>query len=121
MELVVAMAILALVILPLSYGFFQEAKMARAYYHRALAMQIVDGEMEILTAGQWRAFPPGVHPYPVDMRSATNLPAGRFLLTIQPPRIRLVWQPDGKGTVGIVAREVILPEPRSDPGAGSQE
>jgi hypothetical protein len=121
MELVIAMAILALVVLPLSYGFFHEAKMARAYYYRALAMQIVDGEMEILAAGQWRDYAPGTQPYPVDMRSATNLPPGRFLLTIQPPRIRLAWQPSGKGAGGTVVREVHLADLDPNAEAGQDE
>jgi hypothetical protein len=109
-ELVVAMAILALVILPLSYGFWHEAKLTRAYYHRALAMEIVDGEMEVLAAGEWRAYREGTQVYPVALASSTNLPPGEFVLTIQPPLLRLAWQPRGKGSINSVVREVTLHE-----------
>lgn len=110
-ELVMAMAFLALVILPLGYGFWHEAKLARAYYQRALAMEIVDGEMEILAAGQWRAYREGTQAYSVALDSSTNLPPGEFVLTLQPPLLRLAWQPQGKSRLGAVAREVSLHQP----------
>ena len=110
LELVVAMAILALVILPLSYGFWHEARLARAYYHRALAMEIVDGEMEILAAGEWRAYPEGTQAYPVALVSATNLPPGQFVLTIQPPLLRLSWEPRGRGGGSPVVRQTSIHE-----------
>lgn len=110
MELVVAMAILVLAILPVSYGFWHEATLARAYYHRALAMEIVDGEMEILAAGEWRAYQEGTQVYPVTMASATNLPPGQFVLTVQAPLLRLAWQPRGRGSGSPVVRETTIHE-----------
>ena len=62
-ELLVALAFLVGVLFPLAYSFVSERRLARAYYQRAVAMEIVDGEMEALLAGQWRAFPPGTHDY----------------------------------------------------------
>jgi hypothetical protein len=107
-ELVVAMGILALVLLPLGYGFVQEQQLARAYYHRAIAMEIVDGEMERVLAGEWRSFAPGTHAYPVSALSATNLPPGRFLLTRTETTVRLEWIPNSHRTGGPVVRDVKL-------------
>ena len=59
-------------------------------------------------AGEWRAFPPGTHDYHVHAGAATNLPPGRFILTVQPSKVRLHWQPDRKDHGGPVTREAIL-------------
>ena len=107
-ELLVAMAILIGVLLPLAYSFVSERRLARAYYQRAVAMEIVDGEMEALLAGEWRAFSPGTHDYPVHAGAATNLPPGRFILSVQPGKVQLRWQPALKDRGGPVTREAIL-------------
>jgi len=107
-ELFVAMALLAGVLFPLAYSFTSERRYARASYQRAVAMEIVDGEMEVLLAGQWRAFTPGVHPYTVRAEAATNLPPGQFTLTLEPAKIRLQWQPARKDHGGAVVREARL-------------
>jgi hypothetical protein len=107
-ELMVALALLMGVLLPLAYSFTSERRLARAYYNRAVAMEIVDGEMEALLAGGWRAFQPGTHDYEVHCGAATNLPPGRFSLTVQTNKLRLQWQPAGKDRGGRVTREGIL-------------
>jgi hypothetical protein len=107
-ELLVAMAILAGVLLPLAYSFVSERRFARGSYQRAVAIEIVDGEMEALLAGEWRAFAPGVHDYHVRAGAATNLPPGRFILSIQPEKLRLRWQPALKDHGGPVTREAML-------------
>ncbi len=104
-EVLVAIALLAAVLLPLAYSFSSERRLARGYYNRAVAMEIVDGEMEALVAGQWRAFTPGTHNYSVRCGAATNLPPGRFTLIGQTNKIRLRWQPAAKDRGGPVARE----------------
>jgi hypothetical protein len=108
-ELVVAMAILIVAMFPLSYDFLRERQLARACYYRAVAMEIVDGEMEVLRAGEWRTFGEGSRPYRVRAESARNLPPGRFELTREGKRLRLEWRPDKRGKGGRVSREVTLP------------
>ena len=93
LELAIAITMLAVVMLPLAYMFVQEGKLLRAYYRDAVAMQILDGEMEIIAAGQWRQFSEGQHDYPVAARAITNLPSGRFVLTRTPDQLRLDWRP----------------------------
>jgi len=106
--LLVALALLAGLLLPLAYSFVSERKLVRASYQRAVAMEIVDGEMEALVAGEWRAFTPGTHEYRVHADATTNLPPGRFLLTLEAGQIRLQWQPAVKQHGGAVTREATV-------------
>ncbi|HRZ35368.1 MAG TPA: hypothetical protein P5534_03280 [Candidatus Paceibacterota bacterium] len=105
-ELIVALSIVIFTIFPLALAFLNEQKLCRAYYYRALALEIVDGEMEVLAAGEWRAFETGVHAYQPLAPAATNLPPGRFELTVSDGAVRLVWQPGRRDTGGRVVREV---------------
>ena len=107
-ELLVAMALLTGSLLPLAYSITSEQRLARAYYERAVAIEIVDGEMEALAAGEWRAFAPGTHEYSVRAGAATNLPPGRFLLTLEPGKLRLEWKPAIKHHGGPVVRETVV-------------
>jgi hypothetical protein len=107
-ELVVAMTILAGALLPLAYSIASERRVARASYQRAVAMEIVDGEMEALAAGGWRAFAPGTREYPVRAGAATNLPPGRFLLSLETGKLRLEWKPAVKNHGGSVVREAMI-------------
>jgi hypothetical protein len=105
-ELLVAIAILAGTILPVAYSFHSEQRFARLCYQRAIAMEIVDGEIEVLAAGEWRGFAAGTHEYAARSAAAVNLPPGRMLLTIQPGLVRLEWRPAGASKGGAVVREV---------------
>jgi hypothetical protein len=108
LELVVAIGILSAVMLPLAYSIVQEQRLARSYYFRAVAIEIVDGEMETLVAGEWKAFHKGRQLYPVKAGAATNLPPGQFVLTLEAERIRLEWQPQKHRVGGAVVREIKL-------------
>ena len=105
-ELVVAIAILAAVMLPLGGAWYHETKLLRAYYRDALAMEILDGEAEVLAAGEWHSFAEGRHELKPVSNAATNLPPGRFLLTREAHRVRLEWLPE-RGRK--MAREIKLP------------
>jgi len=104
----VAIAVLVIAVLPIGYSVASEKVLARAYYERTVAMEIVDGEMEVLLAGEWRSFSPGAQAYPVDANAATNLPDGKFLLTIDSGKVRLEWRPAGKHHGGPVVREAVV-------------
>lgn len=108
-EAAVAVAILTLTVIPFSFLMNQERAACRAAYHRAVAMEVVDGEMEILVAGEWRAYKPGRHAYEVAGRSATNLPPGQFVLSVDDQRLSLEWNPTRNMQGGRVVREVKLP------------
>ena len=49
-EMLVAIALLMVVLVPVAYSFDAEKRAARATYDHAIAMEIVDGEMEVLLA-----------------------------------------------------------------------
>ncbi len=104
-DFVVALAILVLAVLPVGYSVSQERKLARAYYYRAAAMEIVDGELEVLRAGAWRQFKQGAQPYQPRAESAAQLPPGRFTLTLTGTQLRLAWQAEGKRAASAVVRE----------------
>jgi hypothetical protein len=105
-ELLVAMSMLTTALLPLAYSTLLEYRQARACYQRAVALELVDGEIEVLAAGEWRSFAPGTHEYATHFGAATNLPPGRLLLTIQPGTVRLEWEPAAQSRGGPVMREV---------------
>ena len=107
-ELLIAMALLLSSLIPLAYFIQSERVMARSCYYRAVAIEIVDGEMETLQAGGWRAFDSGTREYPVHAGALTNLPPGQFLLTVETNKLRLEWKPSLKRHGGHVVREVML-------------
>ena len=105
-DLFVAMAIFALAIMPLAYSYVRETRLLRAEYFRGAAMEIVDGEMEILAAGEWRNLPDGLQPYAVHAGAAANLPPGRFQLIKTGKHLRLEWASDRRQGIGTVVREI---------------
>jgi hypothetical protein len=107
-EVLMAMAILLIAVLPLGYALTSDAKLFRATYQRAVAMEIVDGEIEILAAGGWRDIPEGSRPYAVHANAAANLPPGRFLLTRDGSHLRLEWSAANKSGIGTIIREVTV-------------
>ena len=106
LELVVAIAILAVVLLPLGGVWYHETKLLRAYYRDAVAMEVLDGEMEVLAAGEWRSFPEGSHELKPTANAAKNLPPGHFTLTREARRVGLEWRPERGRTI---AREIKRP------------
>ena len=107
-DMLVALAILVCAAMPLAYSSAKDHKLLRANYHRAVAMSIVDGEMELLVAGEWHAWTEGEHELKVRAESAKNLPPGRFTLTRRGDVVRLEWTTDKPRGIGKVVREVNL-------------
>ena len=108
-DLFVGMAILAIAVLPLAFAYVKESRMLRAEYFRGVAIEIVDGEMEILAAGGWQNVAEGPQPYAVHAHAAASLPPGHFRLTRTGRHLRLEWAADRKQGIGPVVREVVVP------------
>lgn len=90
-EFSAAIAIFALVVFTSAAPVAMEQALVRRETARAVAMEIVDGEMEILAAGAWRKYGAGTHEYVVSQVSAKTLPAGRFVLAVTDSKVSLEW------------------------------
>ncbi|HLX72427.1 MAG TPA: hypothetical protein VKV04_22640 [Verrucomicrobiae bacterium] len=108
MDLIVGMAIFTVAIMPLTFSFIRERQMLRIEYSRAVAVEIVDGEMEILAGGEWRNFPDGPQIYTVHAQAAACLPPGHFQLTKTGKHLRLEWKSDKPRGIGTVIREITV-------------
>jgi hypothetical protein len=109
-ELMIALSIIVIALMPLAFSFRAEQKLLRAHYNQAVAMEIVDGEIELLRAGDWRNYLEGEQPYKVSAASATNLPPGGFFLSRTGATVRLEWRPVKKQSGGTIARQLQMPE-----------
>jgi hypothetical protein len=107
-DLLVGLAILTLAIVPLGFSFARERVVLRMEYFRSVANEIVDGEMEILAAGDAKNYPDGSQGYTVHSHAATNLPPGHFQLTKTGNYLRLEWLSDKRKGIGGIIREVTL-------------
>jgi hypothetical protein len=107
-DLLVALAILSLAVVPLGYSFARERQVLKIEYLRSVANEIVDGEMEILAAGAGKSFPDGSQIYSVHANAAAGLPPGHFQLTKTGNHLRLEWNSDEKRGIGGVVRETTL-------------
>ena len=104
-DLLVGLAIITLAVVPLGYSFSRERQVLKIEYVRSVVTEIVDGEMEILVAGDWKNFPDGTQKYAVHANALVSLPPGRFQLTKISNHLRLEWNSDEKHGVGKVVRE----------------
>lgn len=107
-DMMVGLAILTLAVLPLGYTFARERQVLKIEYCRAVADEIVDGEMEILLAGAGKNLPDGPQTYSVNARAASQLPPGRFQLTKTGNHLRLEWTPGVRRGFVSVVREATL-------------
>jgi hypothetical protein len=107
-DLAVAMALLLFALFPLAYSFSYEQKLCRQYYFRAVAGEIVDGEMERLAAGEWMKFPEGASELKVDLKAARNLPPGKFLVSRRGTTLHVEWRPQDQGKAAKIVRERAL-------------
>ena len=107
-DLVVGLAILTLAVVPLGYSFAHERQVLKMEYFRSVVNEIVDGEMEILAAGDWKNFPDGSQNYSVHAAAAANLPPGHFQLTKAGNHLRLEWTPDERRGVSTFVREITV-------------
>jgi hypothetical protein len=107
-DLVVGLAILAIAIVPLGFSFARERQVLKIEYFHSVINELVDGEMEILAAGEAKNFPDGSQNYSVHAASAAHLPPGHFQLTKNGNHLRLEWLPDEKRGLGAVVRETTI-------------
>ena len=107
-ELMFALGVMVVALIPLAYSFRAEQRLVRAHYNQVIAMEIIDGEMELLRAGAWRRALEGETTYAVNAAAATNLPPGAFFLARTGSVLRLEWRPVKKQRGGIISRQIDL-------------
>jgi hypothetical protein len=107
-DMLVALAILSLAIMPVGFSFVRERQVLRMEYIHSVANEIVDGEMEMLVAGDWKNYPDGVQNYSVRAGAVASLPPGHFQLTKTGNHLRLEWKSDWKHSGAPVIRDAII-------------
>ncbi len=92
-DAICALAILAVTGIPLAMGIQAERLKLRQASERAIAMELIDGELELLHAGLWRTLGEGTHAaYNMHGEAAARL-GGDFVLTVADDRLTLTWNP----------------------------
>lgn len=108
LDVAVAITVLALVFIPLSVSSSGDLDLARRQYFEAVALQLIDGEMDVLLAGERRKYTPGEHQIKPVGEAVQNLPEGEFVLTVHDQKLTLAWVPNKRAKWGRVERVVEL-------------
>ena len=108
LDVAVAITVLALVFIPLSVSSSGDLDLARRQYFEAVALQLIDGEMDVLLAGERRKYTPGEHQIKPVGEAVQNLPEGEFVLTVHDQKLTLAWVPTKRAKWGRVERVVQL-------------
>jgi hypothetical protein len=107
-EGMVGIAILVIAVFPLAMWSVLDAKALHKTYQRAVASEMVDGEMEILAAGGWRGVVEGTNEYHASGKAGANLPEGKFQVIRRGDHVWLEWKALRKSGIGAVAREAVI-------------
>ena len=108
LDVAVAITVLALVFIPLSVSSSGDLDLARRHYFEAVALQLIDGEMDVLLAGERRKYTPGEHQIKPVGEAVQNLPEGEFVLTVHDQKLTLAWVPTKRAKWGRVERVMEL-------------
>ena len=108
LDVAIALMVLALVFIPLSVSSSGDLDLARRHYFEAVALQLIDGEMDVLLAGERRKYTTGEHRITPVGEAVQNLPEGKFVLTVQEQKLTLAWVPTKRAKWGRVERVVEL-------------
>ena len=108
LDIAVAITVLALVFIPLSISSSGDLDLARRHYFEAVALQLIDGEMDVLLAGERRKHTTGEHRITPIGEAVQNLPEGEFVLTVHDQKLTLAWVPTKRAKWGRVERVVEL-------------
>ena len=108
LDVAAAITVLALVFIPLSVSSSGDLDLARRHYFEAVALQLIDGEMDVLLAGERRKYTTGEHRITPVGEAVQNLPEGEFVLTVHDQKLTLAWVPTKRAKWGRVERVVEL-------------
>ena len=108
LDVAIALTVLALVFIPLSVSSSGGLDLARRHYFEAVALQLIDGEMDVLLAGERQKYTTGEHRIKPGGDAVQNLPEGEFVLSVQDEKLTLAWMPKKLAKWGRVERVVEL-------------
>ena len=108
LDVAIAITVLALVFIPLSVSSSGDLDLARRHYFEAVALQLIDGEMDVLLAGERRKYTLGEYGITPVSEAVQNLPEGKFVLTVKQKQLTLTWVPTKRAKWGRVERVVQL-------------
>ena len=108
LDVAIALTLLALVFIPLSVSSSGGLDLARRHYFEAVALQLIDGEMDVLLAGERRKYTLGEYGITPVGEAVQNLPEGKFVLTVKQKQLTLTWVPTKRAKWGRVERVVQL-------------
>ena len=108
LDMAIALSLLALVFIPLSVSSSGGLDLARRHYFEAVALQLIDGEMDVLLAGERRKYTLGEYGITPVGEAVQNLPEGKFVLTVKQKQLTLTWVPTKRAKWGRVERVVQL-------------
>jgi len=108
LDVAIALTVLALVFIPLSVSSSGDLDLARRHYFEAVALQLIDSEMDVLLAGERRKYTTGEHRIKPVGDAVQNLPEGKFVLTVQDEKLTMAWVPTKRAKWGRVERVVQL-------------
>ncbi|KAB2671559.1 MAG: hypothetical protein DVB31_04540 [Verrucomicrobia bacterium] len=108
MDALVALGLVVVLILPMGFGAVANQRLMRQTYQRAVVMELIDGELEVLASGDPQRAPVGVREIRMGGYAATNLPSGKFLLTRTDRTCRIEWVPTDTRHAVPFAREIAM-------------
>lgn len=87
-ELFVASPVLGIAVMSMVALYTAQYRLLKHGYNRAVAMEVVDGEKEVLVAGEREVYGEGTHTYLPESRAVEFLP-GEFTLSVEGKKLRL--------------------------------
>ena len=108
LDVALAVSILLLVFIPFSVTSSSKLDLARRQHFKAVALQMIDGELDVLMAGERQKYIPGEHKITPPGEAVKTQPVGEFILTVQENPRTIAWVPEKEAKWGRVEREVTL-------------
>ena len=108
LDVAVAIVILMLVFIPLTVTSSSKLDLARRHHVEAVVLHLIDGEIDVLLAGEKEKYNFGEHRINPAGEAAEDLPKGDFILTLKKNQLSLVWIPVKPAKWGRIERKVNL-------------
>jgi hypothetical protein len=104
LETILALALTAAVLLPISGIVVTQRRMASDLARHLMMIELVDGEMELIASGDWVRFSEGTHSIPLPSPEGFVPPVGELTLERHGREFRLTWRPTNRWIGGGIER-----------------